>query len=90
MRRLWCILTGVGSGLVVAIPVFKPLYFLFRQAYPDCAPGQIDGQCGLASFMDLLYAAGCAFVISMIVGFLTSYEMFRWYRRRGREGSQEN
>ena len=90
MRRFWCIIVGVVSGLVVAIAIFKPFYSLFLQAYPDCVPGQIDGQCGLASFMDLLYAAGCSFVVWLIVGFLTSYDLLRRVGRRDGKESKEN
>jgi hypothetical protein len=77
MRRFWLIFAGIVSGFVVAIAALRPLYYAFLQKYPDCAPNQQDGQCGLASFMDLLYAAGVAIVLWLVVAIFLSRHLMR-------------
>jgi hypothetical protein len=54
MRRVWLILMGTAAGLLAAIATFSPVYYVVLNNYPDCAPNQRDGQCGLASFMDFI------------------------------------
>jgi len=77
MQKVWRIFAGIAGGLVAAILAFRPLFYVFLQSYPDCAPNQVDGQCGLASFMDALYAAGVAALLWLVVGILLSRYLLR-------------
>jgi hypothetical protein len=45
----------------------------------DCKPGQIDGQCGLGTFVGLLYGAGAGLAIFLS---MTVYFLVVAYRRR--------
>jgi hypothetical protein len=82
MRRLSLILAGILGGLVLAAMAIRPLYFLFLKEYPDCAPNQQDGQCGLASFMDLLYAVGVAGILWVLSAILLSLYLVRRFAPR--------
>jgi hypothetical protein len=62
-----------------------PSLLCLLQNFPDCAPNQQDGQCGLASFMDLLYAAGFVTVLWIAVAiFLSRYLLKRFGGNRDR------
>lgn len=50
------------AGTLVSMPI---LFFVFRLVYPDCAPGEADGQCGLATFMHMLLALFGAPVVGL-------------------------
>lgn len=45
----------------------------------DCSPGQIDGQCGLSTFVGLLYGAIGGIVV---LACATVYTVVYFYRRR--------
>ena len=45
----------------------------------DCKPGQIDGQCGLSTFLGLLYGASAG--LAILFG-ITVYLLIVAYRRR--------
>ncbi len=72
MRRLRLIGLGIVGGAVVAILVFFPALSMFLHLSPDCTPHQVDGQCGLATFMDTLYAGGVSGVVGVVTAFLVS------------------
>jgi hypothetical protein len=86
MRRFWLIFAGIVSAFLAAIAALRPLYYIFLQNYPDCAANQKDGQCGLASFMDLLYAVGVAAVLWVVVAIVFSrYLLKRFGSSRDRQ-----
>jgi hypothetical protein len=78
MRKALCVFAGVLGGALVALGAFVVLMHFFQGVYPDCAPNQADGQCGLATFMDSLYAAGGALIVWPIVALLFSLCLLRW------------
>ena len=90
MQKVWRILAGTAGGLVAAVLVFRPLFHAFLRSYPDCAPNQVDGQCGLASFMDALYAAGVAVFLWLVVGILLSRYLLRRLARSHTQAFGEN
>ena len=45
----------------------------------DCKPGQIDGQCGLSTFLGLVYGVGAGLAILVVV---TVCLLVMAYRRR--------
>jgi hypothetical protein len=45
----------------------------------DCKPGQVDGQCGLSTFLGLVYGVGAGLAILVVV---TICLMVVAYRRR--------
>jgi hypothetical protein len=51
----------------------------------DCKPGQIDGQCGLGTFLGLLYGVGAGLAIFLIT---TVYFLVVAYRRRSATSHQ--
>jgi hypothetical protein len=67
----WLLTLLLSVGIAVA-------FYDFGRA-GDCKPGQIDGQCGLSTFLGLLYGvgAGLAIFLSVSVCFLIVA-----YRRR--------
>jgi hypothetical protein len=77
MQKVWRILAGTAGGFVAAVLAFFPLFYAFLRSYPDCAPNQVDGQCGLASFMDALYAAGVAALLWLVLGIFLSLYLLR-------------
>lgn len=72
MRRFRLIGLGIVGGIVAAAALFVPAFAMFLRLSPDCKPQQIDGQCGLASFVDALYAAGVSCVLGVVAAFLLS------------------
>ena len=90
MQKVWRIFVGIAGGLVAAILAFRPLFYAFLRNYPDCAPNQVDGQCGLASFMDALYAAGVAALLWLVVGILLSWFLLRRLARSHVQALSEN
>jgi hypothetical protein len=77
MRKALNIAAGIGGGTLVAIGVFFALDLLFKAAIPECAPNQIDGQCGLGTFLQLLYSAAGALVAWPIAASLLSWYLLR-------------
>ena len=77
MYRFLLLLGGIAGGLLVAIAAYFPLFHIFVRMYPDCAPNQIDGQCGLATFMDALYAVGVASLVWLVVAIVLSRHVLR-------------
>ncbi|MEO8869897.1 MAG: hypothetical protein ABI357_03600 [Granulicella sp.] len=68
------------SLLIVAIVtavVFAISFIAFHVAMPDCAPGQQDGQCGLATFLAFLYSFAPALTATLV----TSVYLFVRNRR---------
>ena len=46
----------------------------------DCKPGEIDGQCGLSTFLGLLYGAGGGMAILLGMTVYLLIVAFRWRR----------
>ena len=44
---------------------------------PDCTPGQIDGQCGLGSFLQIVYSFAGALLVWPIASLLLVFGVFR-------------
>ena len=82
MQRIGLILAGVVGGAAVALVAFLPLFSFFLWRYPDCAPNQADGQCGLGTFMDILYAGATSAVLFLIVAIALSILLLHWTRAR--------
>jgi ABC-type branched-subunit amino acid transport system permease subunit len=76
------ILAGVLGGAPVALAAFLGLDHIFKAAIPDCAPSQVDGQCGLATFLQLLYSFAGALVVWPVAAFLLSLFLLRRQSRR--------
>ena len=89
-EKVWRIFVGIAGGLVAAILAFRPLFYVFLRSYPDCALNQVDGQCGLASFLDALYAAGVAAFLWLVVGILLSRYLLRRLARIHTQAFGEN
>lgn len=90
MRRFWLVLAGFGGGFVTAIAAYIPLFQMFLQMYPDCGPNSHDGQCGLASFLDAIYAASVAAVLWLIVAILLSRYLLQRLARSRKAAGAEN
>ena len=85
MRRFRLIGLGIIGGIVATGVIFVPAFAMFLRLSPDCTPQQIDGQCGLASFMDALYAGGLSCALGAIAAFfLSKHLLSRPDRRRFR------
>jgi uncharacterized BrkB/YihY/UPF0761 family membrane protein len=63
---------------VVTVVVFAISFLAFHAAMPDCAPDSHDGQCGLATFLALLYSFVPAFTATLV----TSIYLFVRNRRK--------
>jgi hypothetical protein len=85
MRKVLNIAAGVVGGALIAVGAFFPLFQFWKLLYPDCAPHQSDGQCGLATFLAVLNAAGCALVVWLIAAILLSWYLFRRQARKAAE-----
>ena len=69
------------------IPLFWPIAILMAFCSPvigyltgkagDCQPGQIDGQCGLSTFVGIVYGV---FGSLVILACASAYTLFRSYR----------
>ena len=73
---------SICAGLLVAIASFLLAFGVLRAVVPDCAPGTIDGQCGLASFVDMIVA----FLFSVGI-WPASSALIAWYWLRKKENS---
>jgi hypothetical protein len=68
LKALWLITTMVGVATAVG-------GYVWGRAV-DCKPGQIDGQCGLSTFIGLLYGVGIGlalFLISTVCVLIIAY-----------------
>ncbi len=76
LRRSNLLVVWIGS---IAVSVFVVVggYAIGRAS--DCRPGQIDGQCGLATFIWLLYGIAAGTLI--FVG-VTVYVIIAAFKRR--------
>lgn len=63
---------------VLSFCVFVPI---FRFFIPECAPGQIDGQCRLGTFAALVLALFGAFAVWVGVAIAISIRLFRRRKR---------
>jgi hypothetical protein len=67
---------SIVIGITVATLAIS--FAVFHTQMPDCAPGQIDGQCGLTTFLAILYslatagAACLASILYFVIRHLTS------------------
>ena len=60
------ILTSIASFFWVLLPIMSSIF-------PDCSPGQLDGQCGLGTALAHLFSyigAATVFVFTSVVSFL--------------------
>lgn len=78
-RRRLIVIWVVAAG--IALFVADRFYAAGKAA--DCRPEQIDGQCGLSTFVGLLY--GC-FAGGAIIIAATVYVAISAYRRRTKSG----
>ena len=46
----------------------------------DCRPGQIDGQCGLSTFVGIVYGALGSLVVLICASAYTAFKLMRSYR----------
>lgn len=74
-----CILTGLAIGVASFFLALK--FFLI--IVPDCAPNQIDGQCGLATFLDMI----AAFSVSVGIWLVSSIFLAWYWLRKKRKAS---
>jgi hypothetical protein len=77
MRKAPYIMAGIVGGALIGVPAFFPMFHYWKLVYPDCASNQVDGQCGLATFIAFLNAAGGAIVVWGIAAFLLSWYLLR-------------
>jgi hypothetical protein len=77
LRKTVDIALGTGCGAVVAIFAFAILDRYFKATMPDCAPGQIDGQCGLATFLQVIYSLAGALLAWPIAAVLFARYLLR-------------
>jgi hypothetical protein len=77
LRKTVDIALGTGFGAVVAIFAFAILDQYFKATMPDCTPGQIDGQCGLATFLQVIYSLAGALLAWPIAAVLFSRYLLR-------------
>jgi len=62
---------------VVAIFAFALLDQYFKATMPDCMPGQSDGQCGLATFLQVIYSLAGALLAWPIAAVLFARYLLR-------------
>jgi hypothetical protein len=60
---IWLAISALGALLS-----YLPFRTFFRTLMPDCAPQQIDGQCGLATAFDDLFAVIAAIILGSLIG----------------------
>ena len=75
-------LAGVLGGTLLAVATFLALNHIFKTTIPECAPNQINGQCCLATFLQLLYSFAGALVVWAVSAFLLSLFLVRRWARR--------
>jgi hypothetical protein len=68
---------GIAGGAIVAVIAFLILDQVFKATMPDCSPGQIDGQCGLATFLQEIYSLAGALAAWLLSSFLLSSFLLR-------------
>jgi hypothetical protein len=73
LRRPLIVLKAAATGFVVSALFFAVAFQVLKLMFGECAPGQHDGQCGLATFMSLLSSFG----ISLVVWMVAAYSFFR-------------
>ncbi|MGA2808471.1 MAG: hypothetical protein ABSE87_10075 [Terracidiphilus sp.] len=76
------VLAGVLGGTLPAAATFVVLNHIFKTTIPECAPNQIDGQCGLATFLQLLYSFAGALAVWPVAAFFLSLILLRRRARR--------
>src|SRR5579885_1476360 len=79
VRRPLVALSAIGAALFVAALSFVCLLPVFMHHYPDCRPGNVDGQCGLGTFIAVVYALAISLAI-WIFASLVFYFWFLWLR----------
>jgi len=72
------------SGAVIALATVVFATFYYQRKAEDCRPGQSDGQCGLSTFLGLLYGAVAASIILIGGGILIAVRIYI-ARRAGRK-----
>ena len=77
-RRSNLLFVWIGS---IAVSVFAVMggYYIGRSA--DCQPGQIDGQCGLSTFLWTLYGFAAGIVIFLGVTVYVIIAAYKLHRR---------
>jgi uncharacterized membrane protein YdjX (TVP38/TMEM64 family) len=73
---------GIGAGALVAICSFFLLHPIFELEFPDCAPHQIDGQCGLGTAVQGIFSACGALIVWPIASFLLVRYLLRRLARK--------
>lgn len=84
-RFMWFTRTKLIAGWIgiVVCSVLVALAFVASGRLADCKPGQIDGQCGLSTFLGMLYGAAAGFAILTIGTALILWKVLA--RRRARK-----
>ena len=70
----------VAWVIAMLVSALVAYWFYVGGKAADCKPGQIDGQCGLSSFLGLLYGEGAGLVI--FVGTTICLFVVAYRRRR--------
>jgi hypothetical protein len=78
-HKLVCTLKRASGGALAGFASFFVLNAYCKRTMPGCAPGQIDGQCGLATFMQVIYSAFGALIAWLIATSVITW--YLWYRQ---------
>lgn len=71
-NKVW-LWTSIAS-LAMAIALWR------SGASADCKPGQIDGQCGLSTFIGILYGFLLVIAVNVVMGIVALVLTFWWNR----------
>jgi hypothetical protein len=63
--------------LLLAISIASFFPFFLEGVAADCRPNQIDGQCGLSTFLGVLYGGGTSILLLIVGGIVLTLVHFR-------------
>ena len=88
LNRALLVWSAICAAFLASVLSFCCLVLIFRFLMQDCAPGQIDGQCGLATFVALIFALFGALAVWVVASIAISIWLLRRKKRDGSESSQ--
>jgi hypothetical protein len=81
LSKLLIVVISITAGFLVSVIAFFLIFQLLKIKIPDCSPHQADGQCGLTTFLNVLYAFASSAILWLLSSTLITW---LWLRRRAK------
>lgn len=62
---MWIAISALGASAA-----YLPIRAFFRTILPDCAPQQVDGQCGMATGFADLFSRIVSVLVAIVIAFI--------------------